>query len=66
MLRGHAHEAEVLTASAPVVFSVAVALDLGAAAVGARVLDRPGRLLAGIAQPDAARTRPHAVEARHL
>jgi hypothetical protein len=48
VLRGHANEAEALTAAAPVVFSVALALDLGALAVGARVLDRLDRLLARI------------------
>lgn len=66
MLIGHANEAPAVTAAAPVVFSVAVALDLGAAAVRARVLDQLDRLLTREAHPGAARTRPHAFEARHL
>ena len=66
MLHGHANEAETPTAAARVVVSVEVALDLRATAVGARVLDGLDRLLAREAQPDAAPTRPLAIDARHL
>ena len=66
MLHGHADEAKSSTAPARVVFSVEVALHLGATAIGARVLDGLGRLLAREAQPDAARTRPLAIDARHF
>ena len=66
MLHGHADEAKSSAAPARVVFSVEVALHLGATAIGARVLDGLGRLLAREAQPDAARTRPLAIDARHF
>ena len=69
VLRGQANEAEAPTAAARSIDSVvgvAVALDLRATAVGARVLDDARNFLASMAQSDAPCTRPLAFNARYL